>query len=330
MILAQVRSLILIPPTRRLIAVGAIALAASTVFYLFSLAVIAGSMPITPPARQIVLATILAGLTAYCSLRIRSAAGFTFCIAMLVSLIGLSFATEAGYGVHFIGRDAPLIDPVLARIDQAMAYDSRQLLRWVDRHPAIALWLRTSYVDCGYQLLPAIPLLIALRQNERLLVFAGANFLSLLAVHLCALTMPAVGTYTFYHFSTADHPHIVLAASNTAADVFALRSADHLAIPTDHLMGLITFPSYHMVTACLFAWLFWRTKLRLPALLFNLSVAVAALVDGCHYLTDVIAGAVLAAACVAAINASARKLEGRFVGNPPRLQSIIASTVSCG
>lgn len=314
-ILEQARSLIAIPPTRRLVAVGAIALAASTAFYLFSLGVIAGSMPVTPPARQIVLAAILAGLTAYCSLRIRSAAGFTFCMAMLISIIGLSFATEAGYGVHFIGRNAPLIDPILARIDQAMGYDSRQLLRWVDRHPAIALWLRTSYVDCGYQLLPAIPLLIALRQNERLLVFAGASFLSLLAVHLCALAMPAVGAYTFYHFSPADHPHIILAASDTAADVFALRSADHLAIPTDHLMGLITFPSYHMATACLFAWLFWRTKLRVPALLFNLGVAIAALVDGCHYLTDVTAGAGLAAGCVTMINWSARRIdEGRAVG----------------
>lgn len=296
-------------PDARLFALLTISLVTSAGFYFFSIAILSGAMPTSPSVMHMAMMAVLVALIAYFSARVRSASAVALLGVLLCAGVGLSFATEVGYGIHFVGRAFPLADPMLARFDHGLGFDSRALLHWVDRHSDIAGWLKESYLGCGNQTLLALIVMIATRQNERLLMFTAANFLSLFIVHLFAIVMPAVGAYSFYRFTAADHPHIALPTLKTAAHVFALRSASELVIPGKDLQGLVTFPSYHMVSACLFAWLFWKTRwLRWPALLFNAGVAVSALVDGCHYLADVIAGALLAAGSLWLVEQFAREM----------------------
>lgn len=307
---ADVRSLFKAPPERHLLSLVATALISAALFHLLVVSVLMGSMSVVLPVTQYGTMMALAGLIGYFTIRAPSAPAVALAATFLASMVGLAFATEAGYGIHFIGRGFPLADPILAGFDRAIGFHSRDLLLWVDKRPILAAWLSFCYVGCAYQVLIAIPAMIASGRNARLLISVGANFFGLFIVNIFALFFPAVGAYGFYHFTAADHPHIVLAASGTVSQVETLRAENIFMIPAGSLQGLVTFPSYHMFSACLFAWLFWPSRLlRWPMVFFNASVAVSALVDGCHYFADLIAGAILTFACINMVRTIARRFE---------------------
>ena len=61
------------------------------------------------------------------------------------------------------------------------------------------------------------------------------------------------------------------------------------------LAGLITFPSFHSVSALLFVWASWPARrLRAPMVAINLTMLAATPIEGSHYLVDVIGGAMVA------------------------------------
>jgi membrane-associated phospholipid phosphatase len=64
--------------------------------------------------------------------------------------------------------------------------------------------------------------------------------------------------------------------------------------------GIVTMPSGHAAGAFLCAWAAWDMKLlRIPLLLLNVLMAVAAISHGGHYLVDILAGGMVAALSIA-------------------------------
>jgi hypothetical protein len=83
-----------------------------------------------------------------------------------------------------------------------------------------------------------------------------------------------------------------------------------VAVMTSLTLGVLTFPSFHAVSAVLYAWAFWPIRwLRPLALLCNGAMMAATPVGWGHYLVDLLAGIVVAAAAIYA----ARLIVRRFV-----------------
>src|SRR6185312_2809386 len=74
------------------------------------------------------------------------------------------------------------------------------------------------------------------------------------------------------------------------------------AIPLDDIRGIIAFPSYHAACAVILTYFLRGIPLLFPAAaLFNLAMLLATPVIGGHYIVDVLAGVVVAAGTITAL-----------------------------
>jgi membrane-associated phospholipid phosphatase len=81
-----------------------------------------------------------------------------------------------------------------------------------------------------------------------------------------------------------------------------LRTHTMSSIDVATLTGIVSFPSYHATSAVLLAYFLRGIRFVFPAaIVFNGVMIVAALPIGGHYLTDVLAGLVVAAATIYAV-----------------------------
>lgn len=82
----------------------------------------------------------------------------------------------------------------------------------------------------------------------------------------------------------------------------ALRSGAMRQIGLNDLHGLVCSPSFHTTSGILFIAAAWRVKaLRVPLTLLNIAMLLATPVEGTHYLTDMIGGALVAAVALGAM-----------------------------
>jgi membrane-associated phospholipid phosphatase len=89
--------------------------------------------------------------------------------------------------------------------------------------------------------------------------------------------------------------------------------------------GIITFPSLHAALAVIVAAVLWPIPvLRWPVLGVNALMLAATPIDGSHYFIDVVAGIVLALACLTAARAMARRFADD--GTSRRVNHLIRST----
>ena len=80
-----------------------------------------------------------------------------------------------------------------------------------------------------------------------------------------------------------------------------LRAGTFRSIPLDNLEGLITFPSFHTAGALMFIWALRTVPyVRWPSITLNVALIVATPVDGAHYFIDLVGGAAVAFAAIAA------------------------------
>jgi membrane-associated phospholipid phosphatase len=194
----------------------------------------------------------------------------------------------------------PLYDAQFAAVDSAMGFDWMAHLTWVSQHPTIATVLTFTYHSCMLQL---AVLLIALRNTQRfeqLREFAVLFVLTAIAVTLVATLVPAEGAYAFHN-----PPGNIRLASEPLAGIYhlehvrALRAGVMKSVSLMNLVGLVTFPSFHVIFAILLAWSSRGLRfLFIPAVILNIVVAISALTIGGHYLIDLIAGAAIGFAAI--------------------------------
>lgn len=214
--------------------------------------------------------------------------------------IGCIFGAANGYLVYSSGAAFPLIDARLYAADQWLGFNWLAMLQWFGGYPALVEWTRIAYDQAPNQVALALPILILMRQNDRLMKLLTATFLSLVVVHILAIFFPAVGVYGYLGLSANDHPGMILSSEGrTVAHVMQLRTGALFDLNQGPVMGLITFPSFHTIIAIQAAWAFWRVPgFRWLVLAFNVLVWVGTLFHGSHHLTDTLAGAIVAAASI--------------------------------
>jgi hypothetical protein len=196
-----------------------------------------------------------------------------------------------------VSIDAPLIEGRLIAFDRAMGFDWIVVYEWVAAHPIVQGTLRLAY-ESGHLQLVAVPIIVGLSGRREGL----AEFFFCLAIAsalLLVISTPFPATSAFVHFDVNDQ-----AARATVSDFALLRDGALKVIDITAAQGLVSMPSFHTTLAVLFMY-----SLRQYRILFRTGIALNVVMilstptQGGHYLADVFAGLLLAAATIVAYRA---------------------------
>ncbi len=137
-------------------------------------------------------------------------------------------------------------------------------------------------------------------QGDRLWRFLSAYMLSAIMVVVISGLFPALGAYV-YHQPSANQTAMTAQAGVWHMDhILALRDGTFTTFDISTVEGIVTFPSFHTALAILTVWAMWRTSwLRWPTVALNIAVLAGTVLEGGHYLVDLIAGGAITIATIA-------------------------------
>jgi hypothetical protein len=215
--------------------------------------------------------------------------------ALLQYVLIVFSATVLSYSAATVGR--PLIDRELLLADQYIGYDWRAYVEFVKSHPLIASAMRFSYAFIFFVPLIVTVALSATHNVRALEKFILAGLISLvLTVGIFAL-FPATTAWTHLQLSDAEvaaFHHLPLSSQDWIGKLIQIRQGGAATLQTLNGNGLIAFPSFHCTAALLLVWSMWTIRwLRAPLVIISLTLLVATPIFGGHYISDMIAGAVV-------------------------------------
>jgi len=268
----------------------------------FGLAALIG-LNIDPKSFMVVgcyFGAMLAFFGGYCHLRRIHMLGYVFETAFCMILVSNAVLISTYIAMRL---DMPLADQALVRWDATLGIDWHSLISFVDSRPLLAEALGFSYQTFLIQLL-AVPFLLvvsrkALRAYHMVIAYALIGFIS----SVLAIWFPALGTYAVYGLAQAELVNINAHFGYFFLDQFnAVRTDPNFVLALENSAGILTFPSVHAAVAVLCAWASWAVRLiRIPMLLLNILMGASAVTHANHYVVDVIAGTVVAAASIALV-----------------------------
>ena len=193
----------------------------------------------------------------------------------------------------------PLIDPWLITVDAKLGYHWASFVQALAAYPDVALLLGYIYHTSLPQILLAICVLASLGWTRQLHQFLLVGILTLIAAVAIWWVVPSIGPSGFMAI-----PEDVLQAtglyfdSKYGAYLLHLVETGPPRISPELMTGVVAFPSYHMIMACMVVWGTRGTAAFLPAVLINTLMVPATLSHGGHHLIDLLAGVVVFAVCV--------------------------------
>jgi membrane-associated phospholipid phosphatase len=231
------------------------------------------------------------GVVGVAAFHFRHEENFTLCLSALVQILVFSMSyillTYLGAGLAF-----PLWDKQLTAWDAALGFHMPPVKAWLALHP----WV-DGFLVCVYSsLLPQTAAIIAIlgfrNERKKLETFILRMMIAALVAYMFFIWMPAEGPFGAYGMTPAGWGE-----ANYIEHVRSLRAGTFHHFNFAEAQGLITFPSFHVVWAI---FLFMAVRhLRFVNVLFavlEVAVILATVPAGGHYLVDVPAGFVLAAA----------------------------------
>jgi membrane-associated phospholipid phosphatase len=204
----------------------------------------------------------------------------------------------------------PYQDSALHAMDRWAGIDWQAYLALFNASPTLSFISKAAYVSMQLQ----YPLVIvALTASSRFLRLQQYIFTVLIALALTLAIftfVPAVGAYAYLHVSLDHYANI--SPIVTFEQMHHLEAMRHGNWPVIRDMeGLISFPSFHTISAILFSWaLFPIGKLRWPVLVLNALLIASTPVQGAHYFVDILGGALVASFAILAAPLLMHTLEG--------------------
>lgn len=185
----------------------------------------------------------------------------------------------------------PMVDDLLTRIGHWMGYDWQVLVLAMTDYPALTWTLGLIYQSALPQIGITICLLAALGRATELHRFLLVGMLTLAVCVAIWWAWPSVGYVGTLPLSDAQMQAAgLIYPQDYGAYLTRLLQHGPGRITPEVVTGVVGFPSYHTVMACMVVWYGRRTLLFLPALVVNLGMLFATLVHGGHHLADVIGG----------------------------------------
>jgi membrane-associated phospholipid phosphatase len=185
-------------------------------------------------------------------------------------------------------------DHRLAQMDKSIGIELPTILHGLESFPRCKWFLDHCYDSLLIFVTIAImvPPVCGHMQRSKEYVVAGVAS-ALIAYPLFAM-LPALGPWTYYQYPAS------IDQQSFEKVIVALKNPDPFVLNYLQIQGIITFPSFHTALAMLAAFALWPVRyLRWPAVLLAGLITVSTITTGWHYLTDVLAGALVAgAACM--------------------------------
>lgn len=229
------------------------------------------------------------------------------------------------YVTTYLGGGQPLWDARFAAADAAIGFDWRLWLERLKAYPTLAQVLDLAYRSILPQAGALIAVLALSRRHRDLQTFILAAQLSILVCGACAGLMPALGVYEHLGITAADHAGIPLATVDRHVPHVEAMWGPSPAIQLNRIEGIVVFPSFHTTVAILFTWAVWRVPVvRWLALGINGLMVAGTPLSGGHYLVDILAGALLAIAAIAAARRLVKGLDARTAGEAARPRTAAA------
>jgi membrane-associated phospholipid phosphatase len=211
--------------------------------------------------------------------------------AILWSIIMVAIISLAGLGFH-----APLIDEALIRLDAGMGINVADIVIWTSNYPKLASALDVFYASSTILILISVAALALTNQHERLWLYCFRLCGSALVCTLLSSLVPAIGSFKGLNILAAALARLPAGSGIYAVESFeAHRNGSVRIIDLTHMVaGVVTFPSFHFVMALTAIYAFRTIRFcAWPAYLWNSVVIFSTIPIGGHYVTDLIAGAVV-------------------------------------
>ena len=187
----------------------------------------------------------------------------------------------------------PLIDEQLIIADSWFGFEWMSYFLWLIEQPQLMAFLDFTY---NSMLAEIFLVLVLLAINKRYIAmerFVNAYLLALVITLIIASLWASIGAYVYYDIDLAQFGVSPPAARIHETQLLALRHGELSHFPLI-MKGIVSFPSFHAATALLCIWALWPfTPLRVPSLMLNISMVVATLSGGGHWLVDILASFII-------------------------------------
>jgi hypothetical protein len=189
----------------------------------------------------------------------------------------------------------PLIDEWLLALDASFGYSWRTTVEWAATYPRLSLVLRHIYFSSLPQLIVVVLVLGFSGRHQALGEFLTVGIYGVMMCMAIWFFVPSLGPTTLLNVSD----HVVDAASlgvtpSYGAELLRLAAHGESYLTPSKVLGLIAFPSFHMVMALMAVYYLWRVPyVRWVALGINLLMVPAILIHGGHFAVDLVAGLVV-------------------------------------
>jgi len=214
----------------------------------------------------------------------------------------LTFGATAGpltYPAASIGL--PLRDDLFIAFERSIGIDWPSLADALTPMPTANLLWAIIYMSSLPQIAVAVLALGFTDRHERLASYLWLLVTSIVCTIVLFVLAPAAGPVSSFAIDADLYARIGSGGKSFLADFQALRQGRLEVFDLAKLEGIISFPSFHTVLAILTAWalapLRWVGGLAIG---LNGLVILSTVPQGGHYLADIIAGSLIAFACIAA------------------------------
>ena len=193
-------------------------------------------------------------------------------------------------------HSSAFIDPLLRASDRALGFDWLQLLAVYQRHPGMMRSLDLAYASLLEQII-IVPVLTALFAGERKLwQLLTAWVLAYLVTISIFPFATAAGPMSGYGITPAMVPELTSTWQWQFAPLIAKLRSGEIMDMSQCILGIVQFPSFHAAAAVMLGWAGWQLRWwGAPLVVLNALMLFATLINGDHYLTDVLAGCAIAA-----------------------------------
>ncbi len=243
-----------------------------------------------PPFLTGYFATLaLAGVGAYIR-QVKAARRIALAIIGVAIFMGFT-AVSSVFIFTLFPLPNPLIDEALIHLDGVVGYYWPGFVAALAEAPTFAKALGYLYHTSLPQIVLTIIVLAALGRELTLHRFLMVGIVSMIITVSIWWLWPSVGPSAFLSI-----PEDVRLATGLYFDPEYGAYLRHLVeigprwVSPEVMTGVVAFPSYHMIMACMVVWFTWRTAFFLPALVVNALMIPATLSHGGHHLIDLVAG----------------------------------------
>lgn len=198
----------------------------------------------------------------------------------------------------------PMIDDLLSAADLAMRVSTPSVVLAFSEHPLTLQLLAFSYSSVLPLCFVSVLYLSVNGRASRTWEAVASFSCCIIVASLIGAFYPAIGNFAHANLKTATVLGFPPGSGVYHLPVFnMLYRGNDPVFDLAEMNGVVTFPSFHLVMALIFAWAMRQNGLiSWAAILWSATIVVSTIPIGGHYIIDLYAGLILWAATVATIH----------------------------